>query len=83
VDVLKIDRSFVSQMSVNGNTAILQAVRTLGQELSIQVTAEGIENPAQVEKLRALQCQVGQGYYYSKPLPADQMETLLHCTPAW
>ncbi len=83
LDVLKIDRSFVSQMSLNGNTAILQAVGNLGQELSIQVTAEGIEHPAQVEKLRALQCQVGQGYYYSKPLPADQIETLLQCTPTW
>ncbi len=83
LDVLKIDRSFVSQMGLNGNTAILQAVHTLGQELSIQVTAEGIENLAQVEKLRALQCQVGQGYYYSKPLPADQMETLLQRTPVW
>ncbi len=82
-DVLKIDRSFVSQMSLNGNTAILQAVGNLGQELSIQVTAEGIEHPAQVEKLRALQCQVGQGYYYSKPLPAEQMGTLLQCTPTW
>jgi EAL domain-containing protein (putative c-di-GMP-specific phosphodiesterase class I) len=84
LDVLKIDQRFVKQIGLNGSgMAIMQAVHTLGQALSIKVTAEGVENIGQLEKLRALDCHVGQGYHFSKPLPAAGVEALLQQSPRW
>jgi EAL domain-containing protein (putative c-di-GMP-specific phosphodiesterase class I) len=45
--------------------------------------AEGIETPAQLEKLRSLGCEYGQGYLFAKPLPSEEAETLLASNPKW
>jgi diguanylate cyclase (GGDEF)-like protein/PAS domain S-box-containing protein len=69
IDKVKIDRSFVAEMSLlGGSSAIVQAVATLGSSLGIAVTAEGVETEDQRAFLRALGCEELQGYLLSRPL---------------
>lgn len=78
IDVLKIDRSFVSGMLADRDkVAIVRAILGLAQALGMQTTAEGIETPELAQTLAALGCGYGQGYLYSRPLPADQALRLL------
>ncbi len=84
VDSVKIDRSFVKDMGPNGEKAqIATAVIELGHALGMSVIAEGIDSPLQVEGLRALNCEYGQGYYFSPPLTAEQAWALLEQDPHW
>jgi len=74
-DVIKIDRSFVSEMSTRKDcAAIVNAVIALSKSLGVETTAEGIETQEQFELLRAAGCALGQGYMISKPLPAAEIE---------
>ena len=78
MDVLKIDRSFVDRL--NGDRADASRVQTivrLGQSLGMATVAEGIEEPGQLAALRAMGCQLGQGYHFSRPLPAAEAGRLL------
>jgi len=69
VDTLKIDRSFVASMNeADENLQIVKTIVTLAGNLGMQVVAEGVQNEEQLEQLRLLKCQYGQGYYFSKPL---------------
>lgn len=69
IDGLKIDRSFVSRMGVNNeNSEIVKTIMTMAHNLDMSVVAEGIETAEQLTQLRALQCEYGQGYFFSKPL---------------
>jgi diguanylate cyclase (GGDEF)-like protein/PAS domain S-box-containing protein len=69
IDTLKIDKSFVSRIGEMGeNLEIIQAILTLAKTLKMDVIAEGIEVDFHLEKLKSLQCQYGQGYYFAKPL---------------
>ena len=78
IDVLKIDRSFVSHMSFGDeNSKIVQAIITLAQALGINVVAEGIETIEQQAQLSRLQCQYGQGYLFSKPLDGKAAGALI------
>jgi diguanylate cyclase (GGDEF)-like protein/PAS domain S-box-containing protein len=78
VQALKVDRSFVNRLDhAPRQSAIVKAIVSLAHNLGMEVVAEGIETPAQVEALRALRCKRGQGFLFSKPLPADQAERLL------
>lgn len=78
ISTLKIDRSFVSRIGALGeNSEIVQAIVTLAQTLSMDVVAEGIELSEQVDPLIALQCQYGQGYFFSKPLDSEAAGELL------
>ena len=83
VDTIKIDRSFVSQMQAEENSAIVKAIVTLAHMLDMDVIAEGIETTAQLAQLRLLQCEYGQGFFFSKPLNKDQAETLIASSPKW
>jgi diguanylate cyclase (GGDEF)-like protein/PAS domain S-box-containing protein len=75
LDILKIDRSFVERMETDaGGEGLARAVIGLAASLSLRTVAEGIEHPAQAERLYALGCTRGQGYFYSAALPADQLE---------
>ena len=75
---LKIDRSFVATTSARRDyAAVIQAIITLARNLGIEVVAEGIETAEQVALLQALDCDFGQGYYFSKPVPPDAAEALL------
>jgi diguanylate cyclase (GGDEF)-like protein len=72
IDVLKIDRSFVSGMMVDPDSvAIVRAVLSLAEALGMSTTAEGIETVELATTLAALGCASGQGYYFAKPLEAD------------
>jgi EAL domain-containing protein (putative c-di-GMP-specific phosphodiesterase class I) len=78
VDTLKIDGSFVRELeSDNGSLAIVRAVISLAHALQMDVTAEGFETAAQLARLRDAYCDHGQGYYFAKPLPGEQMNRLL------
>lgn len=65
LDGLKIDRSFVQR---SGEMAVVQTIVALARSLGVVVVAEGIEEPAQLEALRAMGCDYGQGYLFAKPL---------------
>ena len=72
VNYLKIDRSFVSRMTESvENNEIVNTIIKLAKNLKMQVVAEGIETAAQLEQLKHLNCEFGQGYFYSKPLEAE------------
>lgn len=73
VDTLKVDRSFICRMDAGGeNTAIVRAVVVLAQSMGLDVVAEGVELPEQLDVLRDLECQYVQGFYFSRPLdPSD------------
>ncbi|MEI8194385.1 MAG: EAL domain-containing protein [Phycisphaerae bacterium] len=74
VDVLKIDRSFVANIDRGRDfAALVHAVAQLARNLNISVIAEGIETVEQALMLQSLDCEFGQGYLFSKPLPADQV----------
>lgn len=78
IDVLKIDQSFVRDILMNAkDAAITTTIIHLGQNLGMEVIAEGVENKAQVDFLIKANCQKAQGYYYSKPVPWDKMEMFL------
>ena len=77
VDALKIDRSFVASGAEDGSDAIVRAIVALADSLSIDVIAEGIEQPEQRDRLVSLGCRYGQGFLFSEPLAGDQMESLL------
>jgi EAL domain-containing protein (putative c-di-GMP-specific phosphodiesterase class I) len=81
VTALKIDRSFVSPIG-NGNgdggsEVIVRSTVALAHSLGLAVIAEGIETSAQVERLRALGCEYGQGFLFSEALSAERTEELL------
>ena len=72
---LKIDCSFVSQMQAeNRNYQVVSTIITLSNQLGLTVVAEGIETPQQLQQLQQLGCQLGQGYLFSKPLSAAEIE---------
>ncbi|MEY2833850.1 MAG: hypothetical protein RLZZ574_3109 [Cyanobacteriota bacterium] len=84
VDTIKIDRSFVSQMQANGdNSAIVKAIVTLAHMLDMDVIAEGIETTSQLAQLKLLQCEYGQGFFFSKPLSKKNAEALIANSTQW
>lgn len=75
---LKIDRSFVKAMDDDEKSSlIVKTILMLGENLDLEVVAEGIETRGQREKLRELNCGLGQGYLFSRPVPASQAKDML------
>ena len=73
LDVLKIDKSFVSQLGVDpGGAGIVSAVLGLARSLDLQVVAEGVETDAQLAELTRMGCDYAQGYLFSRPVPAEE-----------
>jgi diguanylate cyclase (GGDEF)-like protein/PAS domain S-box-containing protein len=78
LDTLKIDRSFVARgTEAGGNWEIVTAIVNLARGLRLTLIAEGVENDAQLEELRRLGCEYGQGYLFGRPLHAHDLEALL------
>jgi diguanylate cyclase (GGDEF)-like protein len=78
VDIVKIDRSFIAPIEHDPQeAAIVAAVISLSHALGLRTVAEGIETVAQVDRLRALGCDLAQGYYFAKPSPPEDLATLV------
>jgi len=78
VDYLKIDQSFVRDMISNPNSrTIVEGIVAMAHKLGLKVIAEGIETPAQRDMLRSIGCDYGQGFLFSKPVPATGFQHLL------
>jgi diguanylate cyclase (GGDEF)-like protein/PAS domain S-box-containing protein len=78
IDKLKIDKSFVDSVIQNSDDAsIVNAIIALGHSMKMQIIAEGVETKEQALFLQEHQCDYGQGYFYSKPIPAAEMGVLI------
>jgi diguanylate cyclase (GGDEF)-like protein/PAS domain S-box-containing protein len=79
IDTLKIDRSFVSLIreQSDGNRNIVEAIVSLANRLKMIVVAEGVETMEQYKILSDMNCQLGQGYLFSKPLPKEKVNALI------
>ncbi|WP_404378377.1 EAL domain-containing protein [Caenispirillum salinarum] len=78
VDKLKVDQSFVRHITTDANDAVIaRATINLGHSLGLRVVAEGVEDLETYAYLRAENCDVAQGYYFGRPMPADQIADLL------
>jgi diguanylate cyclase (GGDEF)-like protein/PAS domain S-box-containing protein len=78
IDTLKIDRSFVRQMlEADENLQVVQSIVALAHNLSMDVIAEGVETDAQRHQLVALNCEYGQGFFFSRPVDSAAAEALL------
>jgi EAL domain-containing protein (putative c-di-GMP-specific phosphodiesterase class I) len=78
LDALKIDQSFIRQITtIPDETTVVRAIISMGQNLDLRVIAEGVETQDQFEFLKAHGCNEAQGYYFSRPVPAEQFAKLL------
>lgn len=83
-DTLKIDRSFVSRIGPRGeNTELVRTIVSMARVLGLEVIAEGVETMNQMVLLRDLGCQLGQGHFFSRAVPAPEATELLDGTPPW
>lgn len=82
IDVLKIDRSFIAEIANSSkHLAIVRTIMTLAKSLNLQVVAEGIETEQQLKILENLNCQMAQGFYFARPVPAKDAQQML--TKSW
>ena len=78
VDVLKLDKSFIDEIHTNsGDEALVKSIIQMSQVLGIKVVAEGVELQQQLAVLKEAGCDFIQGYYFSKPLPGDEIQAFL------
>src|SRR5690606_34295209 len=79
IDVLKIDQSFVRDVLSNEkDAAITTTIIHLGKSLGVEVIAEGVESEEQAEFLLNAECHKAQGYFFSRPLPAEDLESMIN-----
>ncbi|HJV46322.1 MAG TPA: EAL domain-containing protein [Bacillota bacterium] len=79
VDALKIDRSFIKDMENNSSSkAVTYAIISLAHHLNLKVVAEGVETEAQLSYMKEKQCDMMQGFLFSKPIPPHELTRLLH-----
>lgn len=84
VDSLKIDQSFIQDLDENSqNLGLVPVIINIAQKMGITVIAEGIETLQQLKKLKELNCDFGQGYFFSEPIPPEQALALLLSSPRW
>ncbi len=78
LDTLKIDRAFIKECDINKEDgAICQAIIALGKNLGLKIVAEGVETDSQLDYLKQTECDIYQGYLFSRPLPSDEASNLL------
>jgi predicted signal transduction protein with EAL and GGDEF domain len=82
IDALKIDRSFVANLQDDKSTELVRTIVQLGRNLGVDVIAEGIETPSQQHVLAELGCPLGQGFWFSVPVPAGRLGELMTITKA-
>ena len=82
VDELKIDRTFISDLSSTGRPSpLVSAMVAMGKALGLEIVAEGVETPDQAAQLRALGCDKAQGYLFARPQHPDAIAALLERVP--
>ena len=82
IDTLKIDRSFVNRIDIESeNEEIVRAILSLASSLGMEVVAEGVERPEQLERLRRLECSHAQGFFFARPLGGDAAFALVGAEP--
>jgi diguanylate cyclase (GGDEF)-like protein/PAS domain S-box-containing protein len=78
IDILKIDKSFIDKLGPgSGENAVARAIIMMGDSLKLKTIAEGIEHPEQIQALRQLGCEAGQGFHFAKPLTKEDMDRFL------
>jgi diguanylate cyclase (GGDEF)-like protein len=83
-DTIKVDRTFVSRMGDGSeDDQIVQTIIILGHNLGMEIVAEGVETAQQLARLRELNCEYAQGYFFSKPISRSAAEALLKSDPQW
>jgi len=84
LDAIKIDRAFTSAMEVEERPRhVIRAILSLVGAIGLHVVAEGVASESQLAQLRQMGCPYGQGYFFSKPLSAPDLESLLRSNPRW
>jgi EAL domain-containing protein (putative c-di-GMP-specific phosphodiesterase class I) len=87
IDALKVDRSFVQRIGgesgVERESEIIGTIVSMARNLGLGVTGEGIETPLQLERLKALGCELGQGFLFAKPMGAEDVEAMLAKGTPW
>jgi EAL domain-containing protein (putative c-di-GMP-specific phosphodiesterase class I) len=84
VDDLKIDKSLIDGLGEDTvNDSIVRLIVNFAHTLGLKVTAEGVENGQQVTSLTAMNCNLAQGFYFSKPLPSEAAGKFVATNPAW
>ena len=84
LDRLKIDRSFIRELTVNSvESSIVKTIINLGHDLNLDVMAEGVETAAQLDVLRSINCDTVQGFLFSRPLTAIDLETAMARGSCW
>jgi EAL domain-containing protein (putative c-di-GMP-specific phosphodiesterase class I) len=78
IDVLKVDKSFIDDIASGSDRAnLVRGIIELGRTMQLDIVAEGIEDPLQVVALLRLQCSMGQGFHFSRPLPPGELSDYL------
>jgi diguanylate cyclase (GGDEF)-like protein len=78
VDILKIDQSFIRDLNLSsGDDSLVKAIIAMGQSLNLDIIAEGVESNEQLDFLQKHDCNFAQGYFFSKPVSADEIELML------
>ena len=79
---LKIDRSFVLNLAGSAADQILvRSTIDMAHSLGVRVTAEGVEDAASADLLRGFRCDMAQGYFFSRPVPVDQLDSFIRQSP--
>jgi diguanylate cyclase (GGDEF)-like protein len=84
IDAIKIDRAFISSMDTDDkNLRLVRTILTLAEIVGVRAEAEGISTSEQLRELRALNCEQGQGYLFSAPIPREAVDEVLQANPVW
>jgi EAL domain-containing protein (putative c-di-GMP-specific phosphodiesterase class I) len=78
IEKLKVDKSFIHDIATDADDrAIITAVTVMAHSMKLKVVAEGVETPGQLTFLRTLECDEMQGFLYSRPVPAEELEMMM------
>ena len=84
IDAIKIDRAFVSSMDTDEkHRRLVRTILTLAEIVGVRAEAEGISTSEQLRELRSLNCEQGQGYLFSAPIPKEAVDEVLRANPVW
>ncbi|MFZ0493300.1 MAG: EAL domain-containing protein, partial [Acidimicrobiia bacterium] len=79
IDIVKIDRSFIR--ATQELSPLVRIILQIGETLRLDIVAEGIETPDELQRLRQLGCRIGQGYHFARPADTDTTTALLTAQP--